>query len=72
MASIMNNMAGKGAGDRMKMVRQLQEGGMLDPGGQIAKQKKSTGKRLSPKERAKLKKERERLLRKKKREERTK
>jgi signal recognition particle subunit SRP54 len=67
MASIMKQMAGKGAGDRMKMVRELQKGGMLDPGGRIAKQKKGTGKRLTPKERAKMKKLRERELRRKRR-----
>ena len=56
MASIMKSMAGKSAGDRMKMMRELQEGGMLDPGGRISRQKKGTGKRLSPKEKAKMKK----------------
>ena len=47
MASLMKTMAGKGVGDRMKMVRELQKGGMLDPGGRISKQKQGTGKRLS-------------------------
>ena len=56
MASMMKAMAGKGAGDRMKMVRELQQGGMTDPSGRIAKTKGSSGKRLSPKERAKLEK----------------
>jgi signal recognition particle subunit SRP54 len=70
MASIMKGMAGKGVGDRMKMVRQLQEGGLLDPGGKIAKQKKGTGKRLSPKEKQKLRKQREKDLRRRKRLER--
>jgi signal recognition particle subunit SRP54 len=67
MASLMKQMAGKGMGDRMKMVRELQKGGMLDPGGRIAKQKQSTGKRLSPKERTKLKKLREKELRRRRR-----
>ena len=31
----MKSMAGKGVNDRMKMVRELQQGGMLDPGGVI-------------------------------------
>jgi signal recognition particle subunit SRP54 len=70
MASMMKSMAGKGAGERMKMVRELQQGGMLDPGNRLAKKKQSTGKRLTPKERAKLKKEREKALRKKKRDDR--
>jgi signal recognition particle subunit SRP54 len=67
MASVMKQMAGKGMGDRMKMVRQLQRGGMLDPGGRIAKQKKGTGKRLTTKERARMKKLRERELRRRRR-----
>ncbi len=68
MASIMKSMAGKGAGDRLKMVREMQQGGLLDPGGRLAKQKQSTGKRLSAKERAKIKRERDKILRKKRRE----
>ena len=70
MASIMKSMAGKGAGDRMKMVRELQQGGMMDPGGRIAKTKGSSGKRLTKKERAKMKKDREKMLRKRKRDQR--
>ena len=67
MASIMKQMAGKGAGDRMRMVQQLQRGGMLDPGGRIAKQKKSTGKRLTSAERQRMKKLRDREMRRRKR-----
>jgi signal recognition particle subunit SRP54 len=67
MANIMKSMAGKGIGDRMKMMRDLQQGGLLDPGGRLAKQKQSTGKRLSSQEKAKLKKQREKELRKRKR-----
>jgi len=48
MKSIMESMAGKGVGERMKMVRQLQEGGLLDPGGKLSRQKKGTGKRQRP------------------------
>ncbi len=70
MASIMKSMAGKGAGDRMKMMRELQQGGMMSPEGRLNKTKGSTGKRLSAKERAKMKKERDRLLRKRKRDQR--
>ena len=72
MASIMKNMSGKGMGDRMKMMQEMQRGGMLDPGGQLQKQKKSTGKRLSPKEKAKLRKQREKELRKRKRDQKRK
>ena len=67
MASIMKSMSGKGVGDRMKMVRELQKGGMMDPGGRLSKQKKGTGKRLSNKERAKLRQQREKELRRRKR-----
>ena len=42
---------------------------MQNPNG-LAKQKVGTGKRLSPKERAKLKKQREKEMRKRKREQR--
>jgi hypothetical protein len=40
---------------------------MLDPGGRIPKVKKGTGKRLTSKERAELKKQRDRELRRRKR-----
>jgi signal recognition particle subunit SRP54 len=65
MKPMMQGMAGKGAGDRMKMVRQLQaSGAMDDPNMQGMKVKKGTGKRLSNTERAKLKKERDKMMRK--------
>jgi len=68
MAGIMQKMSGMGIMGRMKAMRELAEGGALNPGGKLAKQKKSTGKRLSPKERAKLRRQREKELRRKKRE----
>lgn len=71
MAGLMKQMAGKGVSDRMKMVGELQKNGMLDPGGKIARQKQNTGKRLTPKERVKQKKLRERELRRKRREQRS-
>ena len=67
MASLMKQMAGKGVGDRMKMMRELQSGGLMDPTGRIAKQKQGTGKRMTSAEKAKAKKMRERELRKRKR-----
>ncbi len=72
MAALMKSMAGKGVGDRLKMMREMQQGGLLDPNGRLAKPKQSTGKRLSAKERAKMKRERDRMLRKKRRESRNK
>ena len=67
---MMTGMAGKGIRERMQMVRQMQAGIAGDPAGGVSRQKQGTGKRLSPKEKAKLKKERDRLIRKKKREQR--
>jgi signal recognition particle subunit SRP54 len=66
MSQIMTSMAGKGMRERMKMMQQVQSGMLANPNG-LAKQKKGTGKRLSPKERAQLKKEREKELRRRKR-----
>jgi signal recognition particle subunit SRP54 len=67
MSPIMKAMAGKGMMDRMSALRDLQNMGMFDPGGKAAKIKQGTGKRLSAKEKAKLKKQRERDLRRRKR-----
>jgi len=67
-ADIMKKMSGMGMKDRWKTMNEMAQGGMLGPGGRVAKQKKGTGKRLSPKERQKLKKEKEREIRRKKRE----
>jgi len=67
MASVMKTMAGKGAGDRMRMMREMQQGGLLNPGSRLMKQKQGTGKRLSNDEKAKLRKIREKELRKRKR-----
>ncbi|MBN2477195.1 MAG: signal recognition particle protein [Pirellulales bacterium] len=67
-ADIMKRMSGMGIRDRMRMMKEISEGGMLHPGAQIARQKGSTGKRLTPRERANLKKQREKEIRRKKRE----
>jgi signal recognition particle subunit SRP54 len=53
----------------MKMMKELQSGMMQNPNG-LAKKKGSSGKRLTPKERAKLKKEREKEMRNRKRDQR--
>jgi len=65
MKHAMQQMAGKGMRERMRMAQQMQQEAMS--GGKISKQKKGTGKRLSNKEKAKLKKEREREKRRRKR-----
>jgi signal recognition particle subunit SRP54 len=70
MASLMKEMSGLGMRDRMKKINQLQQGGFLDPGSRLARQKVGTGKRLSADEKRKLKKQREKELRKRKRESR--
>jgi signal recognition particle subunit SRP54 len=67
-ADMMKKMSGMGMRDRMRAMQEMTQGGMMDPGGRLSKQKGSTGKRLTPQERAKLRKEREREERRKKRE----
>ena len=52
------------------MVNELQSGGFLNPGSQMTREKKGTGKRLTTAEKARLKKEREREARRKKRQQR--
>ena len=68
MADLMKAMSGMGMRERMRKMQELTQSGMLNPGAKLAKQKIGTGKRLTPKERAKLRKERERDVRRKKRE----
>ena len=66
MKPILTGMAGKGMGDRMQMMQDLQKN-MMDPGRRMPKTKKSTGKRLTAKERAKMKKQRDKMLKEKRR-----
>ena len=72
MADLMKSMSGMGMRDRMKAMTQLTQGGLLNPGAKLAKQKVGTGKRLTPKQRKQEKKEREREARRRKREARRK
>ncbi len=68
MKPMMQAMSGSGAGERMRMMQQLQSSGaMMDPSMRGMKMKKGTGKRLSNAEREKLKKERDKLARRSKR-----
>jgi len=67
-AAMMKKMAGMGIRDRMKELHNLQQGGLLNPGAQLAKQKQGTGKRLTAQERSKLRKQREQEARRRKRE----
>jgi signal recognition particle subunit SRP54 len=59
MASLMKEMAGMGIRDRMRKMQEIQR----NPTGNLTKAKGSTGKRLTPDERRKLKKQREKELR---------
>jgi signal recognition particle subunit SRP54 len=70
MADLMKRMSSMGIRDRMRMMREISQGGLLNPGAKLARQKGDTGKRLTPKQRAQLKKEREREARRRKREQR--
>ncbi|MGN6547625.1 MAG: signal recognition particle protein [Aureliella sp.] len=67
MAPLMQMATGKGAGDRVQMLQQLQQSMMNDPSMGGIRTKGSTGKRLTPKERERMQKEREKQLRKLKR-----
>lgn len=66
MAPMMQMMSSGSVKNRMEMMRQLQ-GSVMDPSLGGMKTKQSTGKRLTPKERERMQREREKLLRKKKR-----
>ncbi len=68
MKPLVTGMAGKNMNERMQMMNDLQNSGLLDPGSRAKKVKQSTGKRLSPKERAKMKKQREKEERRRRRE----
>ncbi len=68
MAPIMQTLAGKAPGGRLKAIRELQDSGLLDPGGKAPRIKKGTGRRLSNKEKANLKKLREKEKRRRRRE----
>ncbi|MCE5303265.1 MAG: signal recognition particle protein [Planctomycetaceae bacterium] len=72
MADIMKRMSGQGMRERMRTMQELTRGGLMDPAAKLARQKVGTGKRLTSAERVKLKKQREKELRRKKRDERKK
>jgi len=67
MLPLMRGMAGEGLMGRLKKVRELQAGGMFNPGAQLLREKKGTGKRLTTQEKANLRKQREKELRRRKR-----
>jgi signal recognition particle subunit SRP54 len=67
MAPMMQMAAGTSPRDRMMMMEQMKQSMMNDPSMGGFKTKQSTGKRLTPKEREKLKKDRDKQLRQMKR-----
>jgi signal recognition particle subunit SRP54 len=58
MKQLMEGMAGKGIGERMRLAKQLQENGLFNPGGKLVKQKQGGTGGLSATARAKLKQRR--------------
>ena len=69
MKPMLTGMAGKNRKESMEMVQELQSK-MMDPSSRMPKTKKSTGKRLSAKERKKAQKDRQKRMRQMKREKR--
>ena len=67
MAAMMKEITSMGPVARMRKMRELASGKGLDSRGRLKTQKKGSGKRLTPKEKAKLKKEREKQKRRKNR-----
>jgi signal recognition particle subunit SRP54 len=67
MADMMKRMSTMGIRERMKTMQEMTKGGLLNPGGRLAKQKVGTGKRLTNQEKAKLRKLRDREMRRKRR-----
>ena len=68
MKPMLTGMAGMGAGDRMQQIQDLQRQ-MMNPGGKMpGVSNKGASKRLTPKQKKKLAKEREKLLRQRRRE----
>ena len=61
-------MAGKGMGQRMRAIQELQQSGAFNPGAKAPKMKGDTGKRLTSQEKADMRKKREKELKKKKKE----
>lgn len=63
MKPMMEGMAGKGMRERMKSIREMQQSAMM-PGSEGPRKKKSTGKRLSSKQKRQNRKQRQKRLRK--------
>ncbi|HWA97715.1 MAG TPA: signal recognition particle protein [Pirellulales bacterium] len=72
MATMMKSMSGMGVGERFRAMKDIQSQMMNPNAGGLMKQKVGTGKRLTSEERAKLKKQREKELRRLKRDKKNK
>ncbi|HEU5117761.1 MAG TPA: signal recognition particle protein, partial [Isosphaeraceae bacterium] len=72
MASMVKQMASMTMMDKIKALTGMGKMGAFNPGAKLMAPKQGTGKRLSPKERAKLQKQREKEERKRRRDERDK
>jgi signal recognition particle subunit SRP54 len=68
MADMMKAMTSMGPMDRMRKLNELQRGIANNPMGTLTRQKAGTGKRLTTQEKARMKKEREKEMRRRKRE----
>ena len=67
MKPILTSTAGKSPNERMQMVQDLQQQ-MMDPASRGPKTKQSTGRRMSAADKKKAKRDREKLLKQKRRE----
>jgi signal recognition particle subunit SRP54 len=67
MADVMKKLSGLGMRDRMRAVQEISQSGMMNPGAKLARSKVGTGKRLTAEEKNRMRKQREKELRKKKR-----
>jgi signal recognition particle subunit SRP54 len=67
-SGMMKEMAHKGQAERLRMVQQMTQRGILNPGADLSPAKKGTGKRLTADEKRRMKKQREKELRRMRRE----
>jgi signal recognition particle subunit SRP54 len=72
MADMMKKVSGMGMRGRMQAIQDIARTSAMNPGAKLAKSKGDTGKRLTSAEKAKLRKQREKEMRKKKRDDRSK
>jgi signal recognition particle subunit SRP54 len=71
MMPMLKSLAGKGTGGRLQALQELRTQGAFNPGAQMGKMKGNTGKRLTAEEKKRLQKQREKEMRKRKRDARS-